>query len=144
MTKGGTSTVDTMQFQGFGSVLVNAAGQPLYASDQETNGMVKCNGACSQNLDAVDDHHGLAHRDVGQRRAGCRHALGRDQAGHLRRQTPVHVTGPRFKAGKLNGDGIGDAFGGQRFTWHVVRINASGGTSGRSGGGQSGGMVRGY
>jgi hypothetical protein len=48
--------------------------------------------------------------------------------------------------GEVTGDGFKDAFGGQSFTWHVVSVGNSGGTSngGSSGSTSSSGGGSGY
>lgn len=138
LTKGGTSTVDTMQFQGFGSVLVNAAGQPLYASDQETNGMVKCNGACNSFWMPLTITTGSPSETSANGALGV--VTRPDGTKQVTFDGKLLYTFSLDKAGKLNGDGVADAFGSQKFTWHVVRVNASGGAAS----GQSGGVVHGY
>ena len=42
----GSATVSAEQISGSGNVLVDSSGRPLYANDQEKNGMALCNGAC--------------------------------------------------------------------------------------------------
>ena len=48
----------------------------------------------------------------------------------------------RDQAGKVTGNGVADAFAGQRFTWHVVTGSGGSGSS-QSGSGSSGGQSSG-
>jgi predicted lipoprotein with Yx(FWY)xxD motif len=112
-----------------GSVLVDASGRPLYVNDQERAGSVLCTGDCLSFWSPVT-------------------VSGTPQAGSLpgtlgvvtRKNGTRQVTydGKLLYSftldspGKVTGDGFRDAFGGQRFTWHVVHGNgaiSSGATS---------------
>ncbi len=111
-----------------GRVLVDSSGQALYASDQEATGRVMCTGACLSfwmplTVKGGDDLHGsLPGGKVG--------VITRPDGG--KQVTfdgkPVYSftqEGP----GEVTGDGLMDAFDGQQFTWHVVSVGGSGGSS---------------
>jgi predicted lipoprotein with Yx(FWY)xxD motif len=139
-TKTGTATVGTRQIQGVGKVLVDGSGLALYASDQETGGMVRCTGACnsfwrpvtvangSPSATSITGTLGVVNRPDGTRQVTYNgkllYSFSLDQPG------------------KVHGDNFADAFDGQKFTWHVVHDVT---TAGSSGGAQSaGGVTRTY
>ena len=127
----GGATVSTRQIGDRGKVLVDASGQALYASDQETAaGMVLCTDACtsfwtpliasdgSPTGSSVSGELGVVERPDGARQV----TLGGKLLYSFAEDEPGEVTG----------DGFEDAFEGQTLTWHVLQ--ADGGT-GSSGGG---------
>ncbi len=138
-----TVTVATRQIPGVGKVLVDRSGLALYASDQETGGMARCTGACNSFWKPLTVSKGSP---VAQSIAGTLGVVTRPEG---TRQVTYNgkllYTFSVDKPGKAVGDGFKDAFGGQKFTWHVVRdtttTGSSGGTTGSSGGttGSSGG-----
>lgn len=129
-----TATVSVEELGDSGRVLVDSTGQALYEADEEAaNSAVLCDNGCTAfwiplTIDAgaptgtsVPGELGVAERPDGTRQ--------------------VTLDGRRLytfaqdEPGEVTGDGFSDAFGGQQFTWHVVRANGApssdqGGTSG--------------
>ena len=116
--KTGGGTVSVQKIAGGGSVLVDSKGKALYRSDQEKNGMVRCTGSClsfwqpltvkgTPKASSLTGKLGVVKRPDGGRQ--------------------VTFDGKllyNFKLdgqGQVKGDGFRDAFGGQKFHWHVVR-----------------------
>lgn len=126
-----TATVSVEELGDAGSVLVDSAGQALYAADEEAESDVLCTDECTSfwmpltidagapTGDAVSGELGIAERPDGTRQ--------------------VTLDGRRLytfvedEPGEVKGDGLSDAFGGQQFTWHVV--GADGSTEGGNGDG---------
>ncbi len=117
-TKSGGTTVGIKRVGSAGTVLVDARGKALYMSDQERRGMVLCTGAClsfwqpltvsgTPKASPAVGRLGVVRRPDGKRQVTLK---GR----------PLYAF-KLDKAGKVTGDGFKDAFGGQRFTWHVAR-----------------------
>ena len=126
-----TTTVSVEKLGDAGRVLVGSNGKALYTADQESNGNVLCNDACvsfwmpltiDQGTPTAGSVPGML--GVSQRPDGTRQ---------------VTLDGKRLYSfaqddpGEATGDGFSDAFGGQQFTWHVVRV----GNAPDSGGGAS-------
>jgi predicted lipoprotein with Yx(FWY)xxD motif len=131
------TTVATKSVDGR-SVLVDAGGKALYTSDQEAGGMVECTGPCLQFWEPLTIQ--------GQPSGTVMGALG-----VLTRpdgKTQVTFNGApvyRFvedQSGSLKGDGVDDAFGGQKFEWHVV--SAGGATQAPATTSGSSGRIPGY
>lgn len=130
---GEPATVNVEEIDGTGKVLVDSNSSPLYTSEQEQDGMVRCKDDClgfwlpvsvsgepTPGAD-VPGELGTVERDDGTRQ------LTYDGV-------PVY----RFSddsPGKVTGDGLGDEFGGTRFTWHAITIgeSESSGSGGRGG-----------
>jgi len=128
-TKTGHATVSVTQISGHGTVLVDAKGSALYRSEQERGGRVVCTGACLSFWQPVTVS---GTPTKGSPLVGKLDVVTRPDG---RRQ--VSANGRLLyafkldKPGKVTGDGFKDAFGGQKFTWHVVRPRgaASAGTT---------------
>jgi predicted lipoprotein with Yx(FWY)xxD motif len=135
----GPTTVATKQISGLGAVLVNAAGLPLYANNQDSAAMVRCNGSCTSVWRPLTVATGSP---TGTSSAS---ALGVISLSNGMRQVTVNgkpVYTFRFdKPGTVSGNNAMDQFGGERFTWHVV---SQGAPASSSGGGQSGGGMPRY
>jgi predicted lipoprotein with Yx(FWY)xxD motif len=128
----GGATVSTKQISGAGDVLVDSDGMALYANDQETSGMALCDGAClsfwtpltisggTPKGDSLSGKLGVVKRPDGDRQVTYKGKL--------------LYTFYEDSPGQVGGDGFDDAFGGRTFTWHVVHVN---GSTGSSGGGQT-------
>jgi predicted lipoprotein with Yx(FWY)xxD motif len=119
-------TVSAKQISGAGRVLVDSKGRALYRSDQERNGMVLCQGAClsfwqpltvsgSPKGSSLQGKLGVVKRPDGRRQVTYN--------GKLLYSFKLD------KPGKVTGDGFKDAFGGQKFTWHVALPTATRNTS---------------
>jgi predicted lipoprotein with Yx(FWY)xxD motif len=137
MSSGGGSAVSAKNLGSAGTVLVDAQGMALYASDQEAAaGKVLCTGACNSfwqpvtasgkptSTGSLSGHLGTVKRPDGG--------------------TQVTYNGkPLYsftqdQAGQVTGDGFKDAFDGQQFTWHVVSVGNSGSTSAGAASGSGG------
>ena len=126
------ATVSSQQIGDEAALLVDSAGQALYAADQETAaGVVLCTDACTSFWAP------LTVSDVSPRGDSLPGELGVvERAGGLRQVT---YDGKRLysfvedKPGEVTGDGFEDAFDGQTLTWHVV--HADGNTSASDSGG---------
>ena len=119
-TRADTPIVTVENLGASGRVLVDSAGKPLYAADEEADGAVVCTGTCASfwipltvggdppSEESVQRQLGVAPRGDGARQvtfAGMRlYSFVQD--------------GP----GEVTGDGFSDAFDGQQFTWHVVGV----------------------
>ena len=130
-----TATVATRQVAG-ATVLVTAAGLPLYTNDQDSATMVQCTGACATVWKPLTIASGTP---SGPSAAGT---LGVVSLSDGTRQVTVNgkpvYTFVIDKAGKVSGNNAHDQFGGEKFTWHVVTTGgtpvSSGGSAGSSGG----------
>ena len=132
------ATVSVQNISGAGNVLVDAKGEALYANDQEKNGMALCDGAClsfwtpltvsgAPKGDSVGGKLGVATRPDGSKQATFNGKL--------------LYTFYLDKPGKVSGDGFDDAFGGQKFTWHVQHAH---GSTSSGGSGQPTDTIPGY
>jgi predicted lipoprotein with Yx(FWY)xxD motif len=123
----GGATVSVQKIGGAGSVLVDSQGRALYRSDQEKNGMVLCTGAClsfwqpltvkgTPKASSLNGKLGVVKRPDGGRQVTFDGKL----------LYSFKLDGQ----GQVKGDGFKDAFGGQKFHWHVVRpVGASSSSS---------------
>jgi predicted lipoprotein with Yx(FWY)xxD motif len=123
-TRGGGSastsgaTVSAKSIAGHGKVLVDARGDALYRSEQEQKGMVLCTGACLSFWQPLTTG-GTPHE---KSLAGKLGTVKRpDGARQVTYQGKLLYAFKLDKPGNVSGDGFKDAFGGQKFTWHVVR-----------------------
>jgi predicted lipoprotein with Yx(FWY)xxD motif len=121
-SKAGGATVSAEKISGSGNVLVDAKGEALYANDQEKNGMALCDGAClsfwtpltvsgAPKGKSLDGKLGVVNRPDGTKQVTFNGKL--------------LYTFYLDKPGKVSGDGFDDAFGGQKFSWHVVHANGA-------------------
>jgi predicted lipoprotein with Yx(FWY)xxD motif len=132
------TTVATKRVDGQ-NVLVDAGGKALYTSDQEAGGMVHCTGSCLKFWEPLT----IQGQPSGAVMGGALGVLTRPDG-----KTQVAFNGApvyRFvedRSGSLKGDGVDDAFAGQKFMWHVVSTSgASQAPATRSG---SSGRIPGY
>jgi predicted lipoprotein with Yx(FWY)xxD motif len=117
------TTVSVAQIGGVGRILVDSAGQALYSADEEADSSVLCTEACLSFWTplTLDEREPTA--------ASVPGTLGVVE----RPDGSMQVThdGKRLysfaedKPGEVTGDGFADAFDGQRFTWHVVRVGGA-------------------
>jgi predicted lipoprotein with Yx(FWY)xxD motif len=135
----GSATVSTQQIGDAGAVLVDSSGQALYTNDQETRGMLLCDGAClsfwtpltvngSPKGNALDGKLGVVMRPDG----------GKQVTFDGKPLYTFYTDDP----GEVGGDGFTDAFDGRQFTWNVV--HADGSTSSSGGGTSTGSGIPGY
>jgi predicted lipoprotein with Yx(FWY)xxD motif len=123
----GGATVSVKRIAGAGNVLVDAKGRALYRSDQERRGMVLCTGACLsfwQPLTVTGTPKG---KSLPGKLAVVKRPDGRRQVTYNGR---LLYSFKLDKSGKVSGDGFKDAFGGQKFTWHVAHPIAAKNSSG--------------
>jgi predicted lipoprotein with Yx(FWY)xxD motif len=109
------ATVTVKQLGGAGKVLVDSKGKALYMNDQE-HGKALCTGACLSfwkpllatgrlHAGSLPGKLGVVKRPDGGKQVTYN--------GKLLYEFTLD------KSGRVTGDGFKDAFGGQRFTWHV-------------------------
>lgn len=117
---GDTATVSVEQLGDSGRVLVDSAGNALYAADEEADSSVVCTGACTSFWMPLTIDGGTPSGN------SLPSELGVVERGDGTRQ--VTFDGKRLytfvedEPGEATGDGLSDAFGGQQFTWHVVSV----------------------
>jgi len=120
--KSGRVTVSVMRISGAGKVLVDSKGRALYRNAQEHGSAVLCKAACvsfwkplvvrgKPTGKSLPGKLGIAMRPGGVRQVTYRG----------NRLYTFTLDKPR----KVTGDGFKDAFGGQKFTWHVVHPAAT-------------------
>ncbi len=119
---------------------MDRSGLALYAADQETGGMARCTGACNSFWKPLTISKGSP---AATSIAGTLGTVTRpDGTRQVTYNGKLLYTFSADRSGKVAGDGFRDAFGGQKFTWHVVH---DGNTTGSSGGAPStGSFNRGY
>jgi predicted lipoprotein with Yx(FWY)xxD motif len=116
-TGGGAATVSAKQVAGKGTVLVDARGRALYRSDQERNGMVLCKGGCLSFWQPLT----VSGTPKGKSLPGKLGVVKRPDGGRQVTYNGRLLYAFKLdKPGKVTGDGFKDAFGGQKFTWHVA------------------------
>ncbi len=132
-----TQAVTVAAIDGFGDVLVDAEGMPLYTADEEADGQIRCVDSCTSfwvPLEATDgapsEVPGIGELEVVERPDGTEQVAAGGQALY---------TFDQDSPGDVTGDGFADDFGDQHLTWHVVRVGGAGAatpsvTSGDAGG----------
>jgi predicted lipoprotein with Yx(FWY)xxD motif len=126
-SEGSGATVSAKRVAGAGTVLVDAKGKALYRSEQERNGKVLCTGACLSFWQPLT----VSGTPKGTSLPGKLAVVRRPDGGRqVTYNGKLLYSFKLDKAGKLMGDGFKDAFGSQKFTWHVVRPTAAAGGSG--------------
>jgi predicted lipoprotein with Yx(FWY)xxD motif len=133
-----SSTVSVANVGGVANVLVDAAGKPLYSPDQEADGMIRCTGACTSFWmplapgASTPTAKGLTFAVISRP----------DGSQQVTADGKPLYTFAEDAAGQLKGNGFGDDFNGQQFTWHVVV--AGGGAAPTAPASNSGGGGYGY
>jgi predicted lipoprotein with Yx(FWY)xxD motif len=125
----GGATVSVKSIAGHGKVLVDAKGRALYRSDQEKKGMVLCTGACLSFWQPLTVGGTPKGKSLPGKLAVVKRPDGRGQVTY---QGKLLYSFKLDKAGKVTGDGFKDAFGGQKFTWHVAHPVGAGSSSGET------------
>ena len=119
-----STAVAVKHIDGVGDVLVDASGQALYTPDQEAGGKIRCVGQCLSFWRPAEAGANPTAADG----AGKVAAITRpDQTKQVTVDGKPAYSFSEDAPGKVTGDGFKDAFGGQKFTWHVLL--AGGGTS---------------
>jgi predicted lipoprotein with Yx(FWY)xxD motif len=111
-------TIAAKQLGAAGSVLVDASGRAHYTNDQDHGGAVVCSGGCLSFWSPVTTR-------TTPTAGSLPGAVGVVARTNGTRQV-TYDGKPLYSftldaPGKVTGDGARDAFGGQRFTWHVAR-----------------------
>jgi predicted lipoprotein with Yx(FWY)xxD motif len=125
--KGGSATVSVKRIGGAGSVLVDKSGQALYENEQETRGMVLCDGECLSFWTPLTASGTLKGSSITGKLGTVKRSDGMKQVTYNGK--PLY-TFYLDKPGEVSGDGFRDAFGGQKFTWHVVHSTMTSSSSG--------------
>lgn len=129
-TAGSGATVSVKKLGAAGKVLVDAKGRPLYRNDQEHGAMVLCVGQCVHFWKPL-----ISKGEPTGKSLPGKLALAKRPGGAMQ----VTYNGKRLytftldRPGKVTGDKFRDSFGGQAFTWHVLRIGAGSSSSSSSG-----------
>lgn len=134
-----TDTVSVEQVDGVGDVLVNRAGQALYAANQETNGHVVCTASCTSiweplTLDGAKTPTGEA--PVAAKLGTIMRPGGGRQVTFDGRPLYRFVEDP--DPGTVTGNGFDDSFDGRAFEWHVATSDGISTTSSNSSSGPTG------
>lgn len=119
-------TVSVKDVGDAGRVLVDSSGQALYASDQEAGGRIMCTDACLSFWKPLTINGGDPHGSVPGKLGVVQRPDGTRQVTFDGR--PVYSF-TQEGAGEVTGDRFMDAFDGQQFTWNVVAIGGSDGSS---------------
>ena len=119
-----------------GKVLVDAKGRPLYRNDQERGAMVLCVGQCVKFWKPLISKGAPKGKSLPGKLALAKRPGGAMQVTYNGKRL---YTFTLDRPGKVAGDNFRDAFGGQSFTWHVVRAGKGSSSSGSSGSGGYGG-----
>jgi len=130
-SKSSAVTVSVKRIGSAGKVLVDSKGRALYRSDQERRGMVLCTGACLSFWQPLTVSGTPKGKSLPGKLGVVKRPDGRRQVTYDGRLLySFKLDAP----GKVTGDGFKDAFGGQKFTWHVAHPTAVKSSSGSSGG----------
>ena len=120
-TKSGRATVSVKRISGAGSVLVDSRGRALYKNEQEQGAVVLCKGACASFWKPLVVHGKPKGKSLPGKLAVAKRPGGAQQVTYQGKRL---YTFTLDKPGKVTGDGFMDAFGGHKFTWHVVHPTA--------------------
>jgi predicted lipoprotein with Yx(FWY)xxD motif len=135
---GTPATVSVDEVDGVGAVLVDPDGAALYVSDQESDGKVRCTGACVAFWLPLEAPAGglSAGDDVSGKLGTVERPDGTSQVTYDGK--PLYRFSEDAEPGQVTGDGFSDEFDGETFTWHAET------TDGSSSGGSDGGRSYGY
>jgi predicted lipoprotein with Yx(FWY)xxD motif len=122
-------------------ILVDKRGRALYRSDEEAGGMVRCTGACTSFWKPLTVSGGQPTGKVPGQLGVVTRPDGKTQVTY--NGAPLY----RFvedRRGTISGDGFEDAFGGRRFTWHVVTASGHARSDSSDGSNRGGGSSDDY
>ena len=138
---GGSSgaTVSVKRVGAAGKVLVDAKGLALYRNDQERGKMVLCVGECAKFWQPLISNGAPKGKALPGKLGLAKRPGGAMQVTYNGRRLYTFTID---RPGKVTGDNFHDAFGGQSFTWHVVRLGK--GSSSPSSSGSGGYQYPGY
>jgi predicted lipoprotein with Yx(FWY)xxD motif len=106
---------------GIGTVLTDPSGRPLYTDNQEARGTVKCTGACLSVFMPLSGTSATVPN-------GTTATIGTIKRADMAQPQLTYNGAPLYTYvndgswGDASGNGVHDAFGGTRFTWHAVVI----------------------
>jgi predicted lipoprotein with Yx(FWY)xxD motif len=121
-TAGASGVVTVAAIEGFGDVLVDAEGMPLYTADEEAeaDGQALCVDSCTSfwvplepGDGAPPEVPGIGELDVAERPDGAMQVTADGR---------LLYTFAQDSPGDVTGDGFADDFGDEHLTWHVVRV----------------------
>jgi predicted lipoprotein with Yx(FWY)xxD motif len=142
MSSAGTNAVSVKDVGGARTVLVDSAGQALYASDQETAAhKVLCTGACNSFWEPLTASGKMPSSSSVPGKLGV--VKRPDGAMQVTYNGDPVYSFTQDQAGEVTGDGFKDAFDGQQFTWHVITVGNAGGASDSTGSGSAGSSANG-
>lgn len=120
-----------------GRVLVDSAGKALYFADEEADNGVLCTAACLSFWKPLTIDAGAPTSSVPGTLGVIDRPDGSRQVTHDGKRLYSFT---EDEPGEVTGDGFADAFDGQQFTWHVVRVGGApdSGDGGTAGGGPYG------
>jgi predicted lipoprotein with Yx(FWY)xxD motif len=115
-------TVGIRTIDGLGPTLVTAGGATLYFADQDSRGQIHCVDACLRfwmplTVPAGGTPTGSGDLATTTRPDGLVQVLYRGK--------PLYTFSLDSGAGKADGNGVTDAFGGSTFTWHAATVGAA-------------------
>jgi predicted lipoprotein with Yx(FWY)xxD motif len=99
------------------SVLKSTSGLALYTPEGETTGNVRCTGACAAIWKPV--------RPGDAKVADSAVIMRPDGTKQLAANGKPLYTFAQDSPGAVTGNGVSDAFGGKRFTWHAVKAGGT-------------------
>ena len=99
---------------------------PVYTSDQEANGTIRCTGACTAIWIPVTSKSAAS--DLSGKLGTVKRPDGTRQVTLDGR--PLYRFAEDSEDGKATGDGVKDSFGGVQFTWHAESGEQTGGGGG--------------
>lgn len=108
-----------------GNVLVNAKGLALYTNNKDRRSMPACNGACLSFWKPFIAKKAPADSSI----AGKFALVKRGSARQVTFKGRPLYTFVLDKPGQVSGNNAHDAFGGVKFTWHVVHAQVKGSPS---------------
>jgi predicted lipoprotein with Yx(FWY)xxD motif len=126
-----TATVSVDSVEGVGEVLVDSQGAALYTADQEMDGKVRCTDSCAETwipLTVSGSREPTASDDVPGELGVTERPGGERQVSYDGQ--PLYTFADDTMAGEVTGDGLSDTFGGQPFSWQVVRTDEESGGRG--------------
>jgi len=135
---GGKATVSVQDVDDVGAVLVDDGGAALYASEEESDGKIRCTASCLEfwmPLAAPGGGKPSAGEGVDAEVATVERPDGTMQVTYDGK--PLYRFSEDAKPGQVTGDGLSDEFDGKSFTWHAATTDGDGGDSDGSGGGRT-------
>jgi predicted lipoprotein with Yx(FWY)xxD motif len=128
-----TQTVSLAKVSGIGQVLVDSKGFALYSPKQDSAGMIRCTGSCTQIwVPLTVKGSPTGDSSVAGKLGTVMRPDGRKQVTFNGKPLYTFVEDSSPKT--VNGDGASDQFGGVHFNWKVASVGKTTPSSGGSGG----------